>query len=70
MCLIDPMALACLGEIYAADDESGSVGSAAHICSTWAFLLPTKTESFLRPRLEQGGRKGPVYSLAKPGIFA
>jgi hypothetical protein len=29
-----------------------------------------KTESFVQPRLEQGGRKGLGYSLAKPGIFA
>ena len=32
--LIDQPALACLGEIRALDDEFGSGGSAAQICST------------------------------------
>ncbi len=34
MYLIDRTALACLGEIRALDDESGSGGSAVQICST------------------------------------
>jgi hypothetical protein len=34
MYLIDRTALADLGEIYAIDDESGSGGAAAQICST------------------------------------
>ncbi len=42
MYLVDRTALAYLGEICALDDESGSEGSAAQICSKGDFQEPTE----------------------------
>ena len=73
MYLIDRTALACLSEICALDEESGSRGAAAQMRSTSPCPLSTQCsprQNLSKAGLAEGRHKCRAHSFAKPGMFA